>query len=70
MSVLKTFVGFRGVAMLAGIEGFHFVLIASNPAELEAIYTKLLPDSPVFNPAMCQKSVMIQSELLTKSKKS
>ena len=65
---LKTFTGFRGVAALAEVDGLQFVIIARDAAELEAIYTKILPDAPTFNPAMCQKSVMIQSSLLPESK--
>ena len=61
---LKSFTGLRVVAMLAEDDGLQFVIIATNPAQLEAIYTKLLPDAPVFNPAMCQKSVMIQAAIL------
>lgn len=61
---LKSFTGFRGVAALAELDGLQFVIIAHNAAELEAIYTALLPDAPAFNAAMCQKSVMIQAGLL------
>ncbi len=72
--MLKSFTGFRGVAMLAEVElpadfthearKVQFVIIATNAVELEALYTKLLPDAPPFDPAMCQKSVMIQASIL------
>ncbi len=61
---LKTFTGFRGVAALTETNGLQFVIIARDAAELEAIYAALLPDAPTFDPAMCQKSVMIQASLL------
>lgn len=72
--MLKSFQGFRGVALLAEViipatperdaHPLQFVIIASNVAQLEAIYTKILPEAPAFDPAMCQKSVMIQASIL------
>jgi hypothetical protein len=61
---LKRFTGFRGVACLAEVGKVQFVLIASTPKKLEAVYNALLPNAPAFDPAMCQKSVMIQSAVL------
>jgi len=62
--MLKTFTGFRGVACLAEVGGVPFVIIATTPKKLEAVYKTLLPHAPAFDPAMCQKSVMIQSSVL------
>jgi hypothetical protein len=69
---LKTFTGFRGVAALAEIKygdrSIQFVIIARDPGDLQAVYETLLPDAPTFDPAMCQKSVMIQASLLPETK--
>lgn len=65
---LKTFTGFRGVACLAEVGGVQFVMIAATPKQLEAVYKSLLPHAPEFDPAMCQKSVMIQSSILPETK--
>jgi hypothetical protein len=61
---LKTFTGFRGVACLAQVGHAQFVIIASTEEQLQDIYEHLLPEAAPFNPAMCQKSVMIQADLL------
>jgi len=65
---LKSFTGFRGVACLAEVGGVQFVIIAATPKKLEAVYKTLLPNAPEFDPAMCQKSVMIQSSVLPETK--
>lgn len=65
---LKTFSGFRGVAALAESDGVQFVIIASNADELAELYAKLLPDAGEFNPAACQKAVMVQASLLPETK--
>ena len=61
---LKSFKGFRGVAALAEVGNIQFVIIAATPKKLGVVYTALLPNAPAFDPAMCQKSVMIQSSIL------
>lgn len=61
---LKTFTGFRGIACLAQVGNVKFVLVASTEEQLQDIYEHLLPEAAAFNPTMCQKSVMIQSDLL------
>jgi hypothetical protein len=66
--MLKTFTGFRGVACLAEVGGVQFVIIAATPKKLGSIYKTLLPHAPEFDPAMCQKSVMIQSAVLPETK--
>lgn len=65
---LKSFRGFRGVAALAEVGKVQFVIIAATPKKLAAVYTALLPNAPAFDPAMCQKSVMIQSSILPEAK--
>jgi hypothetical protein len=64
---LKTFTGFRGVAALAEVGGIQFVIIASTPKQLETIYRSLMPACE-FDPARCQKSIMIQAETLPAKK--
>ena len=75
---LKTFTGFRGVALLAEVDlpatlteeagSVQFVIIAHDAEDLAAIYAKLLPEAAPFNPAACQKSVMIQASILPELK--
>lgn len=66
--MLRSFTGYRGVAALAEIGGVKFVIAARNLAELEAVYTELLPKAPPFNPDACQTSIFISSKLLPEPK--
>lgn len=66
---LKTFTGFRGVAMLAEVSGVQFVIIASTIEDLEKLHAFILPeDIDGFDPSKCQKSVMIQASILPEQK--
>ena len=63
--MLKTFTGFRGVAMLAEVSGVPFVILAQSLDDLEKLHAFILPeDIGGFDAGKCQKSVMIQSTVL------
>lgn len=63
--MLKSFTGFRGVATVMEIGGVEFVVMARTPLALEQLHAHLLPDAvEPFNPAKCQKSVLIQALIL------
>ena len=63
--MLKTFTGFRGVATVMEIGGVQFIVMASTPLALAQLHAHLLPNAEEpFDPAKCQKSILIQSSLL------
>ena len=65
----KTFTGFRGVATVMEIGGVPFVVMARTPLALQQLHTHLLPEATEpFDPAKCQKSILIQSSLIPETK--
>ena len=69
MSAFKTFTGFRGVATVMEIGGVPFVVLARTPLALSQLHAHLLPDATEpFDLAKCQKSILIQSDLLPETK--
>jgi hypothetical protein len=62
--MLKSFTGFRGVATVMEIGGVEFVVMARTPLALEQLHAHILPEAEPFNPAKCQKSVLIQATIL------
>lgn len=65
----KTFTGFRGYATLMEIGGYKFIVMANSPLALSQLHQAILPNAAEpFNPAMCQKVVMIESKILSETK--
>jgi hypothetical protein len=70
-AMLTPFTGFRGVATVMEIGGVQFVVIAKSPLALQQLHARILPDATEpFDPAKCQKSILIHSKLLPDLKKS
>jgi len=66
----KTFTGFRGVATVMEIGGVKFIVMARSPLALQQLHLHLLPNATEpFDPAKCQKSILIESSLLPETKK-
>ena len=52
------------------VDGITFLILARDMKHLEQIYRAMLPQAPAFNPAACQKSIVISSKILPEPKPS
>jgi hypothetical protein len=66
--VIRKFEGYRGVAALLQIGDIAFLVVAKDETQLAALHAHILPEADPFNPAACQKTVVIPANLLPEAK--
>lgn len=62
--MLKTFTGFKGTAALVQIGKIRFWILASNPRQLEILWTGILTEAGPFDPALCKNAILIEANSL------
>ncbi len=65
--MIKTFTGFRGVVMFLQIGKVHFMILAEDNRQAEAIYNHVMPEAEPFDPAMCKKGLLFEAKNLPES---
>jgi hypothetical protein len=62
--ILKKFTGFKGVVAFAQIGEVQFALLATNPRQLQALWSHVMANAGPLDPAGIKKAILIEASTL------